>query len=96
MGTANASAVEAARAVNALLGLSSNDQGALLEVLEDYFASPDFDCEVEELNDSSDTEDDDSFDALLEGTLPSNTSTIIKNLTSLLKIIHNTANKTNN
>ena len=34
MATANASAVEAAKAVNALLGLSRNDQGALLE---DYF-----------------------------------------------------------
>ena len=83
MATANASAVEAARAVNALLGLSSNDQGALLEVLEDYFTSPDSDCEVEELDDdrSSDTEHDDSFDALLEGTLLSNTlkfNTIIK------------------
>ena len=78
MATANASAVEAARAVNALLGLSSNDQGALLEVLEDYFTSPDSDCEVEELDDdsSSDTEDD-TFDALLEGTLLSNTSTLI-------------------
>ena len=76
MATANASAVEAARAVNALLGLSSNDQGALLEVLEDYFTSPDSDCEVEELDDdrSSDTEDDDS---LLEGTLLSNTSILI-------------------
>ena len=79
MATTNASAVEAARAVNALLGLSSNDQGALLEVLEDYFTSPDSDCEVEELDDdrSSDTEDDDSFDALLEGTLLSNTSILI-------------------
>ena len=76
MATANASAVEAATAVNALLGLSSNDQGAPLEVLEDYFTSPDSDCEVEELDDDngSDTEDvDDSFDALLEGTLLNNT-----------------------
>ena len=79
MATTNTSAVEAARAINALLGLSSNDQGALLEVLEDYFTSPDSDCEVEELDDdsSSDT-DDDSFDALLEGTLLSNTSILIK------------------
>ena len=79
MATANASTVEAARAVNALLGLSSNDQGALLEVLEDYFTSPDSDCEVEELDDdrSSDTEDEDSFDALLEGTLLSNTPILI-------------------
>ena len=52
--------------------------------------------EVELDDDSSSDTEDDSFDALLEGTLPSNTSTIIKNLTSLLKIIHNTANKTNN
>ena len=71
MATANASAVEAA-----LLGLSSNDQGALLEV-HVYFTNSD--CEVEELDDSSsDTEDDDSFDALLEGTLLSNTSILIK------------------
>ena len=70
MATTNAFAVEAARAVNALLGLSSNDQGALLEVLEDYFTSPDSDCEVEELDgDSSSDTEDDSFDALLEGTL---------------------------
>ena len=77
MATANASAVEAARAVNALLGLSSNDQGALLEVLEDYFTSLDSDCEVEELDDRSSDTDDDSFDALLEGTLLSNTSILI-------------------
>ena len=35
--TANASTVEAAKAVNALLCLSSNDQGAVLEVLEDFY-----------------------------------------------------------
>ena len=43
MATANASTVEATKAVDALLGLSSNDQGALLEVFEDYIISPDSD-----------------------------------------------------
>ena len=61
--------------MQSLLGLSSNDQGALLEVLEDYFTSPDSYCEAEELDDDngSDTEDVHSFDALLEGTLLNNT-----------------------
>ena len=62
MATGDASAVEAAKAVNALLGLSSSDQAALLEVLEDYFTSPDPDTEQDELED--DTEDEE------EGTLP--------------------------
>ena len=72
MATANASAVEAAKAVNALLGLSSNDQGALLEVLEDYFSSPDPEKrEDDELDEDSDEDDevDDGLEALLEGTL---------------------------
>ena len=71
MATANATAVEAARAVYALLGMSSNDQGALLEVLEDYFNSSD--PKADELDDDdtpSDDEDvDDSFKAQLEGAL---------------------------
>ena len=33
----NSKALEASKAVNALLGLGSEDQEALLEVLEDYF-----------------------------------------------------------
>ena len=40
MANAGTSAAQAAQAVNAVLGLSSNEQGALLEVLEDYFTSP--------------------------------------------------------
>lgn len=64
MATGNASATEAAKAVNALLALSSNDQAALLDVLEDYFTSPDPDTEQDELDD--DTEDDDEL--LLQGT----------------------------
>jgi len=35
----NSKALEASKAVNALLGLGSEDQEALLEVLEDYFTS---------------------------------------------------------
>ena len=34
-------ASEVAKAVNALLDFSSSDQQALLEVIEDYFTSPD-------------------------------------------------------
>ena len=37
---ATAAASEAARAVNSLLRLSSNDQEALMDVLHDYFTSP--------------------------------------------------------
>ena len=53
MATAGTSATQAAQAVNAVLGLCSNDQKALLEVLEDYFTSPDPDSaeEPEELDD---------------------------------------------
>ena len=62
MANAGTSAAQAAQAVNAVLGLSSNDQGALLEVLEDYFTSPNPD-NVEELDDS----DDEVDEAGLEG-----------------------------
>ena len=50
MATAGTSA---AQAVNAVLGLCSNDQEALLEVLEDHFTSPNPDSaeEPEELDD---------------------------------------------
>ena len=37
----SAGASEVGRAVNAFLGFSSNDQQALIEVIEDYFTSPD-------------------------------------------------------
>ena len=35
----NSKALEASKAVNALLGLGSEDQEALIEVLENYFTS---------------------------------------------------------
>ena len=38
---ASTKAVEAARAVNSLLHLSSSDQESLLAVVEDYFTAPD-------------------------------------------------------
>ena len=38
---ASAKAIEAAKAVNSLLHLSSSDQESLLAVVEDYFTSPD-------------------------------------------------------
>ena len=38
---ASPKAIEAARAVNSLLGLSSRDQEALISVVKDYFTSPD-------------------------------------------------------
>ena len=52
----------AAQAAQAVMGLSSNDQGALLEVLEDYFTSPNPES-VEELE-----ELDEVDEAGLEGT----------------------------
>ena len=58
------SGTSAAQAAQAVLGLSSNDQGALLEVLEDYFTSPNrYPDNVEELDDS----DDEVDEAGLEG-----------------------------
>jgi hypothetical protein len=54
MASNSASASEVAKAVNAFLGFSSGDQQALLEVIEDYFASP-ADAEEED-----DLEEDDS------------------------------------
>ena len=44
-------AIEASKAVNAILGFSSDDQEALLEVLEDYFTSS-TGPEREEIDDS--------------------------------------------
>ena len=46
---------EAAKAVNALMSFSSGDQDALLEVLQDYFTSPD----GPESDNSEDSGDDD-------------------------------------
>ena len=64
MATAGTSATQAAQAVNAVLCLSSNDQGALLELLEDYFTSPD------PANAEEDREelDDCEYEVALEGT----------------------------
>ena len=56
---ASPKAIEAARAVNSLLHLSSSDQEALLGVVEDYFTSPDEetqDSDWDASDDSSDTE----------------------------------------
>ena len=41
MASSSVGASEAARAVNAFLDFSSGDQEALLEVIADYFTSPD-------------------------------------------------------
>ena len=63
-------ASEAAKAVNALMGFSSGDQDALLEVLLDYFSSPD--CpERDDWDDDDDTELEDSVGAgdLLQGAI---------------------------
>ena len=51
---ASPKAIEAAKAVNSLLHLSSSDQESLLAVVEDYFTSPDEDLASEDFD--SDTE----------------------------------------
>ena len=38
--TASANAIEASKAVNSLMHLSSRDQESLLALVEDYFTSP--------------------------------------------------------
>ena len=48
---------KASKAVNAILGFSSDDQEALLEVLEDYFTSS-TGPEREEIDDSDDDDGD--------------------------------------
>ena len=55
---ASPKAIEAAKAVNSLLGLSSSDQEALLSVVEDYFTSPDEETQDSDWDgsDDSDTE----------------------------------------
>ena len=53
----NPKAIEASKAVNAILGFSSDDQEALLEVLEDYFTSS-TGPEREEIDDSDDVDGD--------------------------------------
>ena len=60
-------ALQAARAVNALLNFSSGDQEALLEVMEEYFTSP-VGPEVDEIDDGDDSDDaDGAVQPLLEG-----------------------------
>lgn len=48
------SAEEAAKAVNALLHFCDEDQQPLLDVIQDYFDTPDFEGDIE-----SDVNDDD-------------------------------------
>ena len=60
------SASEAAKAVNALMGFSSDDQDALLEVLQDYFSSPDG-LESDEWEDDDSPDDNVGAQGLLQG-----------------------------
>ena len=55
---ASPKAIEAARAVNSLLHLSSSDQEALQGVIEDYFTRPDEETQDSDwdVSDDSDTE----------------------------------------
>ena len=53
---ASSKAIDAARAVNSLLHLSSSDQEALLGVVEDYFTSPDEEREDSDWDGSGDSE----------------------------------------
>ena len=53
MASSAVGASEVARAVTAFLGFSTSDQEALLEVIEDYFTSPD-DAEDDDEDDSED------------------------------------------
>ena len=68
---ATAAATEAAKAVNSLLRFSSRDQEAMLEVLQEYFTSPDSveDEDSEELDDLDEglTHLEDSLTVTLEG-----------------------------
>ena len=59
----NSKALEASKAVNALLGLGSEDQEALIEVLEDYFTS----STTPENDDDGLFDDDDEEMLLLQG-----------------------------
>ena len=55
MASSAVGASEVARAVTAFLGFSTSDQKALLEVIEDYFISPD---DAEDDDEEDDSEDD--------------------------------------
>ena len=59
----SAKAVEASRAVNALLGLRDGDQEALLEVIEDYFTT----SSSPERDESEDESDSDDYNELMDG-----------------------------
>ena len=48
---ASTKAIEAAKAVNSLLHLSSGDQESLLAVVEDYFTAPDQQTDDSDLDD---------------------------------------------
>ena len=48
---ASTKAIEAAKAVNSLLHLSSGDQESLLAVVEDYFTTPDQQTDDSDLDD---------------------------------------------
>ena len=52
MASSAVGASEVARAVTAFLGFSTSDQEALLEVIEDYFTSPDDEEEDDSEDDS--------------------------------------------
>ena len=52
MTMASAKAIEAAKAVNSLMRLSSSDQESLLAIVEDYFTSPDVDSASDSFADS--------------------------------------------
>ena len=65
---ASTTASEAARAVNALMSFSSGDQAALVEVLQDYFSSPDG-PERDDWDNDDEYEPDETGD-LFQGTIP--------------------------
>ena len=62
--------LNAAKAVNTLMGFSSGDQRALLEVLQDYFTAPDGPA-GDDWDDDDNTDDDTGASELLEVTLHS-------------------------
>ena len=60
-------ASEVARAVTAFLGFGTSDQEALLEVIKDYFTSPD------------DAEDDSEDDSCMPGSAHSSEGAVMQN-----------------
>ena len=69
---ATAAATEAAKAVNSLLRFSSSDQEAMLEVLQEYFTSPDSVEDEDDLEEVDDLDEglthlEDSLTVTLEG-----------------------------